>query len=384
MYPELTNEQVQRAVSSVIEHHSFTPPILQNYLGRSELSNWIIRGSTVITDHYVRLTPKDKQRVGALWNRHPLELSEFEIVLGLSIKKENAGEGVALWITEDDPLNYVPTYGSVHGNSENFKGIGIIMDTYDNDKRRNNPTIGLLYSGRKKGRFAPETDYYDSYVQSCTFDIFYPSRKHIPTVRVSFSEGTISVYISRGQEVQEKLCFTVDNIRLDFKSKKYYIGITGETSELAQEQDVVFLHTFSSSGEEVPDPLQVEEEDLGDTAGSDDSGDSGEESKTQNSVPSTDESAESLEKLKKLEKELKRLQELANQASQKPSRDDDEEDEDEDDSETKARKKRQAKRKKTTRDSRRGRNYDDDDDDDYDDDDDDYDDTPRRRRRTRR
>jgi len=98
---QLSNVQKRRAVRNIIEHHSFSPPLLQYYYGDGEMPHWKLSGSTVITDEYVRLTPEVGSRVGHLWNTEPLDMDAFEIVIGFRVHRKTGygADGFALWIT---------------------------------------------------------------------------------------------------------------------------------------------------------------------------------------------------------------------------------------------------------------------------------------------
>lgn len=242
--PDLSPAQRDRALNLIIDHNSFSPPILRDTFSGTTGDTWKAVGATVITDHYVRLTPDEGQQVGQLWNMQPLELPDFEIVLGLSIrKKSNGADGIALWVAEQPEKRLAPPHAQLLGNTYRFKGFGILLDIYDNDGLRDNPTVGLLLNDNTKTRFNAQKDFHDDYTKSCSFDFRSASPKHIATMRVHLKADTLSVYLSRNQEKNEVLCFTYPGVHLTIPEDKYYIGLTGETGGMYQEQDVVFLHT---------------------------------------------------------------------------------------------------------------------------------------------
>jgi mannose-binding lectin 1 len=64
-------------------------------------------------------------------------------------KPHFGGDGLAFWVlagdmdpsfsSEPDSLN-----GPIFGMKSEFKGFGVLFDVYDNDNRRNNPSVFVL------------------------------------------------------------------------------------------------------------------------------------------------------------------------------------------------------------------------------------------------
>jgi hypothetical protein len=126
-------------------HHSLSVPFDQSQV------YWMFGGSTVLTQRAIRLTPTSQDVSGWLWNDYPIESPNFEIefrVLATS-KQHYGGEGVAMWLLHknEDPHmsgNAPNLQGPLFGLKENFRGIGIVFDVYDNDNGRNNPSVFVL------------------------------------------------------------------------------------------------------------------------------------------------------------------------------------------------------------------------------------------------
>lgn len=255
---QLSPSVQQRALKDIVEHHSFTPPILQNYYVGGELPFWIIRGSTVVTDDYVRLTPDALKEVGSIWNRHPLGVPEFDIIMGVSISKKIGADGMALWVIQENPETSQLVVGKVHGHVSNFNGFAVVLDTYDNNGLKDNPTVGLLYNnGDPTKVFDPQTDYIKDYIASCIVDFRSPNKKYFSVLRVKVVNGSVSVFYSKTQDSPELHCFTVDDLYLDIPKHKYHIGITAETGGLSQEHDVVFLHTVLPRNAEYGNDIEI-------------------------------------------------------------------------------------------------------------------------------
>ena len=75
---------------------------------------------------------------------------QWEALLSFRIhSRRNPGaDGLALWYVET-PSKYDPnnkgSQPNLWGNNVDFKGLGIIFDTYDNDGQRDNPVVSVIY-----------------------------------------------------------------------------------------------------------------------------------------------------------------------------------------------------------------------------------------------
>lgn len=321
---QLSASVQQRALKDIVEHHSFTPPILQNYYVGGELPFWTIRGSTVVTDDYVRLTPDAQKEVGSIWNRHPLGMPEFDIIMGVSISKKPGADGMALWVIQERPEASQVVSGKVHGHSPVFNGFAIVLDTYDNNGLKDNPTVGLLYNNGDPAKvFNAQNDYINDYVASCIVDFRSPNKKYFSVLRVKVVNGSVSVFFSRTQDSPEVHCFTVDDLYLDIPNHKYHIGITAETGGLSQEHDVVFLHTVLPRNVDYDYDVEMlsQEDTYSEQHEENTNKNDKKESRASNHTvtetqkPSTT-NASTQDRVKELEEELKRLKKLASKSSQ--------------------------------------------------------------------
>ncbi|RNE95142.1 putative lectin [Trypanosoma conorhini] len=244
--PQMTAEQHHRTSERVIEHHSFSPPLLRDYYGEEEIRHWSIGGTTVITDHYVRLTGDRRGQAGHLWNTEPLDMSSFEIVVGFHIHGKSAGaDGFALWITKDKPSHN----GPIMGSPMDFTGLGIIFDTYDNDGLRDNPAVYVLFNGEGAGKrlYSPQKDFRGEHVGSCRF-AFRQTSPLLSTARIRYERDVLTIYLSHNGEKEETLCTTVTDLHLKADKNEYYIGLSAETGDVTDNHDIVFVHTMPLEG----------------------------------------------------------------------------------------------------------------------------------------
>ncbi|XP_076989904.1 VIP36-like protein isoform X4 [Tamandua tetradactyla] len=113
--------------------HSLSKPYQGVGTGSSSL--WNLMGHAMVMTQYIRLTPDMQSKQGALWNRVPCFLRDWELQVHFKIhgqgKKNLHGDGLAIWYTKD---RMQP--GPVFGNMDKFVGLGVFVDTYPNEEKQ--------------------------------------------------------------------------------------------------------------------------------------------------------------------------------------------------------------------------------------------------------
>uniref|UniRef100_A0A2K6PLT9 Lectin, mannose binding 2 like n=1 Tax=Rhinopithecus roxellana TaxID=61622 RepID=A0A2K6PLT9_RHIRO len=83
--------------------HSLSKPYQGVGTGSSSL--WNLMGNAMVMTQYIRLTPDMQSKQGALWNRVPCFLRDWELQVHFKIhgqgKKNLHGDGLAIWYTKD-------------------------------------------------------------------------------------------------------------------------------------------------------------------------------------------------------------------------------------------------------------------------------------------
>ncbi|CAD2219554.1 Legume-like lectin family/Bacterial lectin/Legume lectin domain containing protein, putative [Angomonas deanei] len=251
----MTQAQIDRVRTTAIDHHSFSPPLLEDYYGGDgDIPFWSMRGNTVITDNYVRLTPDTANMAGQLWNTQQLDLHAFEIRMGFRIYHDLSqmkraslhGDGLVLWLLYSIPSQTGPIYGLPN----DFDGIGIVFDTYDNDNDRKNPKIGLITNSPKTPKvLSPQLDFAPDMMAHCVHDIFTGSSMKLTTVLVRYNGGQLEVFIgTNNNEASPKLCFRAP-VDLQLDRRPAYIGVSAATGSVSAVQEIVFLHTSPVDGQ---------------------------------------------------------------------------------------------------------------------------------------
>lgn len=81
--------------------HSLVKPYQGSGFG---VPNWDFQGSTMVTSNYIRLTPDQRSKQGAIWNKVPCRVRNWEVQLQFKVTgttKDLFGDGFAFWYARD-------------------------------------------------------------------------------------------------------------------------------------------------------------------------------------------------------------------------------------------------------------------------------------------
>ncbi|CUG89258.1 lectin, putative, partial [Bodo saltans] len=241
----VTEEQEKRSKARIIEHHSLHPPHLRHSLGAEDIPFWSYSGAAVVTDHYIRLTPDRQSTIGAIWNTEPLDLPAWEMIVGFRVHSKSGfgADGMALWIVDDIPTQR----GGLFGHPHEFHGVGIVFDSYDNDRYRDNPAVHVLYNAKGEHKdYNTQSDFRGQSSGNCYFDYRNTPKPTLASARIRYQDNTLTVSISKSAEKGEVLCATVTGVELN--SGDYFIGFTAETGGISDHHDIHYLHLYPVSG----------------------------------------------------------------------------------------------------------------------------------------
>jgi hypothetical protein len=200
-----------------IHQHSLEPPLLENY-EESGMPFWTFGGSTVVTNQFVRLTPKTSAGHGYLWNRHPANMLQGQINFTVRASARSgfhifgAGDscttcGTAFWHIADASRH--DRY-SFFGIPNRFRGVGLVF-----------PTTGNMYLVQSDGQAAVNS-LREVTLAQCSFALDDTPR----TVSVSFSAGAgFSVsYFPADRPTYAVPCAV--NVQPQYVEHRYYFGFT--------------------------------------------------------------------------------------------------------------------------------------------------------------
>ncbi|CDS04499.1 hypothetical protein LRAMOSA07180 [Lichtheimia ramosa] len=230
------------AQSSVtVRTHSISMPYIDD-----ELQNrWFdFGGDTVInTNRHIRLTSRRLQgQQGYLWSRLPLTSSNFEIEFEFHIGGQSGhlfGDGLAMWLTKQRS-----TPGPVFGSVDNFEGLGIFFDTYDNE-RAHRHTFPYISSMLGDGMRSYDNDKDGRTTELAGCEANFRSKSFPTKARLTYYKNNYLQFdLIWKEEGQWEECFKVQDVLLP---ENIYLGFSAHTGELTDDHDIISVSTRTLS-----------------------------------------------------------------------------------------------------------------------------------------
>ncbi|ETV95212.1 hypothetical protein H310_11133 [Aphanomyces invadans] len=208
---------------------------------------WIHGGSTEVKKNFIRLTPDRQDKKGYIWNNQVIGRDSFATVLTFRISgqgKKWFGDGIGLWLTSSQ--NYV--YGDNHGFDSDFRGVGIIIDTFNNPDHKGghkdvsvqindgSKTLQQLNDETKVGCDAA-LRYHE---ESAAFNAAHSASR----IKVKVVGQILSIEVDEKNTAAWKQCYETT---LPFSAdwlRTSTLGITGATGGVADNHDVLRLATY--------------------------------------------------------------------------------------------------------------------------------------------
>ncbi|PRP87701.1 hypothetical protein PROFUN_02401 [Planoprotostelium fungivorum] len=208
--------------------HSFKNPF---YLVRGTISFWTALGSTVITNDYVRLTPAEKSRAGSIWNTKATTFDNWEVEMSFKAGSAAAlgADGFAVWYTKESRRE-----GNVFGNQDQWDGLAVVFDTFDNDGGSDNPSINVF---RNDGTWSYNSGQDGKHQSLGTCRLYY--RNYETHIKMTYVEGKLQILTKLQNQNDWNVCTTVS---LHLPSG-YYFGITAATGGLVDNHDIYRFET---------------------------------------------------------------------------------------------------------------------------------------------
>eukprot|EP01103_Thecamoeba_quadrilineata_P003640 TRINITY_DN133_c0_g1_i1.p1 TRINITY_DN133_c0_g1~~TRINITY_DN133_c0_g1_i1.p1 ORF type:complete len:403 (-),score=48.71 TRINITY_DN133_c0_g1_i1:37-1245(-) len=218
--------------SNEAERHSALAPFGIPY--------WTLGGDAYATENYIRLAEDRQSKKGWLWNTIPCYLTDWQVTFRFRVHGVgNVGaDGIAFWYTEGSH-----TSGDLFGNQANFKGIGIILDTYDNDGSGLHPYLSMI-SHNGRGNFKQHHDHAQDEKENlggCTVQV--RQLKNPSAIRIDYSKGHLQVSYSLDDSGSYRQCFSR---QIDLP-QGYFFGFSANTGHLADNHDIYSFDIFDNS-----------------------------------------------------------------------------------------------------------------------------------------
>ncbi|XP_040201882.1 VIP36-like protein isoform X1 [Rana temporaria] len=242
--------------------HSLSKPY--QGVGSSSSSLWDLMGNVLVTPQYVRLTPDQQSKQGAIWNRMPCYLRDWELQVHFKIhgqgKKNLNGDGFAIWYTKDRMQ-----LGPVFGSKDNFVGLGLFIDTYPNEEKQHEkryspsnqrvfPYVSamvsngsLVYDHSRDGR--------PTEIGGCTAMVRNLNHDTFLVIRYVKRRLTVMLDIDGKQEWRD--CLDVPGVRLP---RGYYFGTSAVTGDLSDNHDIISMKLYQITVERTPAEEKMDKE----------------------------------------------------------------------------------------------------------------------------
>ncbi|KAK3836622.1 MAG: legume-like lectin family-domain-containing protein [Linnemannia elongata] len=190
---------------------------------------WGNHGNSFVASDFVRLSPSVPGLKGSVWRQAPNEYKEWEVEFQFKAfgQGQVGGKGLAFWYTQERAID-----GNVFGSKDQWKGLGVFLDTADPANQRNNPVIyGIMNDGTKPFPANPTAN--TNSFGGCLRDY---KNTHLPVVvRVSYINGVLKVSTdthSRGKKMIP--CFEQKDLDLPVG---YHFGLSAQAADHGNPDD---------------------------------------------------------------------------------------------------------------------------------------------------
>lgn len=246
----LANNNNDVHLSPLIHHHSLQAPFVADWW-QEGVPHWDIGGdAVVVSDRFVRLTPPDTSRSGFAWNTVPNEYENWEVRLTFIIRRNPrpGADGIAFWYTAETHREEQDFF---FGQKMDFKGIGVVFDTYDNDEYRDQPSVMILKNlNREKSSWNQNEDMRNELSKICKFN-------HRPNVGNEPNEMILRYHNKqlslRVRSVPRQLDVDCGSLEVELPTG-YFFGITASTGGMFDTHDVLNFQ-MRAIGENFDSPI---------------------------------------------------------------------------------------------------------------------------------
>jgi mannose-binding lectin 1 len=256
----------------VLRHHSVEHPYITDWW-QEGIPHWEITGDAVVTNKFIRLTPEKPSRRGGLWNKIPMATQGgFELRARFIVRsKRNPGaDGIAFWFVESKPKVEAATLSTAGGDDSSssaaaslfgmrtdFKGVGVVFDSYDNDYRRDNPATNLLLHDGTAREWDQANDLFRDARARCSFDHRNAQGQDPVEMILTYSSKKITLRLRSFLRNVDMVCGEVDNVELPAEG---YFGVTASTGAMVDNHDVISMEVRRVAADSVAEEADAKVE----------------------------------------------------------------------------------------------------------------------------
>jgi len=202
---------------------------------------WEHSGSAIASNDQIRITPSLRSQKGRIWSKHNMSSDNWEIQVTVRINGRGrvGADGMAIWYTDK-----IGHEGSVFGSNDHWNGLGVFLDTFDNDAQQNNPYILIMTNDGTKS-YDHHRDGANQQLGGCLRD--FRNKPYPVTLKIEYYQKALTVHYHDGLNndlTNFEICSRVENIDLP---KNGHFGVSAETGGLADDHDVLSFITHSIS-----------------------------------------------------------------------------------------------------------------------------------------
>ncbi|KAI3382614.1 hypothetical protein SNEBB_007046 [Seison nebaliae] len=203
--------------------------------------HWDVSGDAIITNRYIRLTSDEKSKNGALWSTTRNRMQNWQIELEYSISghgKHLSGDGIAFWYSPNGQKS-----GPVFGNEDYFTGLGVFIDTYNN-QQQTNVVFPYLVATINNGssHYDVGKDGFDTKIGGCELNTIRNRNDYGTTLLIiSYYQNTLRIETDETVRSGRRICFSRKGVILP---KSYYFGVSAATGDLTDNHDIYSVKAF--------------------------------------------------------------------------------------------------------------------------------------------
>jgi len=231
--------------------HSLVKPYQGSGFG---VPNWDFQGSTMVTSNYIRLTPDQRSKQGALWNKLPCKVRNWEVQLQFKVTgttKDLFGDGFAFWYARDRMVE-----GPVFGSKDLFSGLAIIADTYSNHNGPHNHQHPYISAMVNNGSLTYDHDRDGTHTMLGGCEVKFRNMQHETWIAIRYENDRLTVSHDLANKRAWAPCVSIEGVKLP---TGYYFGMSATTGDLSDNHDIVSIKTY-----ELDTPASVSREERAD------------------------------------------------------------------------------------------------------------------------
>lgn len=215
--------------------------ITKPYTSGTTSQNWELLGSTLASDDYLRLTPDEQSHQGAIWNRIPCLVRDWEIHISFKVHGQGTrlyGDGFAFWYSQ-----HRSQLGDIFGSPDQFSGLGVFFDTYANQNGEHAHEHPYISAQVNNGSLAydHDRDGTHSEVGGCTSYFRGIEGDSYVAIRYLGTEKRLTAQFDVEGQGKWQECFDIEDVHLP---TGYFFGLSAATGDLSDNHDIVSVKFY--------------------------------------------------------------------------------------------------------------------------------------------